>query len=308
MKYIIKEIEFSCETINIKTKCRVNEKISMIMKNNNHSDMFEKTLNKYREEDYEKIFTGIAKSCVYYGRMEYLEILMNKIPYDINFENGILILIAVYFMHDNIVKFLIDKKINIDMYLDNLFPIACYRLNIYLIKLLISKGCNINYGNGYILHQACTYGKEDFVKYLIELGMDPNCKSKQNDTPCTLALKNDREDIAKYLFSVGANYYHDDNLFKSAIEGKCFDTIKFLLDNGADPNANFCPLLLSIYTSDFDIMKLLIEYGADISVIGKEKIDVNDSDWKIAQYLLEKNIDPIQVIKLMINEEKHNYL
>ena len=57
--------------------------------------------------------------------------------------------------------------------------------------------------NGFtLLHKACQNGTLAFVKQLINLGFDINCKTKNGETPLEIALKSDSNygmEIAKYL-------------------------------------------------------------------------------------------------------------
>lgn len=301
MAYTIKYFSFA----GIESKFRVTEKIRTIIKYHNIyiEKIFEDELSTYPEENEEILFTNIAKCCVKYGRLSLLEILLNKYSYDINFEDGILILMSVHNRWQYITNFLLRKNINIDNCLDKLFLIACQNFDTDLLQLLITKGCDINYDDGFLLSEACAKAKLLFVEYLIKNGMDPNYTDHNSYTPCYYALKNGHLDIVKYLFSVGANI-HNKNFLKIAIEKNYYDIVKFLLENGANPSGDFCPLLLSIYTNNYDITKLLLEYGADISVIRNAEIDVNQYDWEMVELLLDKNIDPIQIIRIMLSNKK----
>lgn len=54
-----------------------------------------------------------------------------------------------------------------------------------------------------------------------------------------------------------------------------YETIKFMLDNGADVNAKstrgFLPIHYAIFEKRLDIVKLFLEYGTDVSYKIKEK-------------------------------------
>lgn len=78
------------------------------------------------------------------------------------------------------------------------------------------------------------------------------------------------------------------------------DVLRFLLNNGADPNAKyngFQPLSLKSYLQNLDNLRLLLEYGADPNVKNKDgyyplTLSVPQTSPDIASLLLEFGADP----------------
>ncbi|XP_028396960.1 uncharacterized protein LOC114520826 [Dendronephthya gigantea] len=57
-----------------------------------------------------------------------------------------------------------------------------------------------------LLHVAVEQGHQNFVKYLVELGMDVNCREGCGLTPLSLAVHGKNGNICKYLVESGAKY------------------------------------------------------------------------------------------------------
>jgi ankyrin repeat protein len=55
-----------------------------------------------------------------------------------------------------------------------------------------------NQGNT-LLHLACNHGRIDIVKWLLQLGVDPQAKNQQEETPATWAARAGFEKLAAML-------------------------------------------------------------------------------------------------------------
>ncbi len=152
------------------------------------------------------------------------------------------------------------------------------------------------------LHFAVREGDLETVKVLVEAGADVNQVSEFGWTPLLTATQNRYYEMGKYLLEQGANpnianeggwnplYIATDN---RNIEGGDYPTrrpdmdhldyIKLLLAAGADPNMRMAsstetrtifthqwlreegatPFLRAAQSSDLELMRLLLEYGAD---------------------------------------------
>ena len=155
------------------------------------------------------------------------------------------------------------------------------------------------------LHFAVREGDLDAVKVLVEAGADVNQVSEFGWTPLLTATQNRYYRIGKFLLENGANpnianeggwnplYIATDN---RNIEGGDYPTrkpdmphldfISLLLENGANPNLRMAsstetrtifthqwlreegatPFLRAAQSSDLELMKLLLQYGADPNI------------------------------------------
>ena len=118
---------------------------------------------------------------------------------------------------------------------------ASYYGHLELVKQVIKAGANPNASNGIALQMACRNGHTDVVKYLIELGMLNNIP----DLNILLEVVENRHiEIAKYLLSneniFGTNlcdiHADHDCALRLAVEMDYIEMIKLLLEYGANPN------------------------------------------------------------------------
>jgi uncharacterized protein len=150
---------------------------------------------------------------------------------------------------------------------------------------------------------AARNGSEDVVRRLAQGGADLNLKNGDNASAAMVAMYNDRFDLAKVIWDLGADF-NDGSLYTAvemrdsttdqfAFDGSrlrpshpnklaALDLIKILLERGADPNKTFVGQFHStsmpnsdrfnntaFYRAaiecDVEALKLLIAHGADIN-------------------------------------------
>ena len=176
--------------------------------------------------------------------------------------------------------------------------IATYTGKINIVKLLIEHGAIVNQkNNGWTaLNNACERGFLDIAKYLIENGADVN-ESFYSITPLYKSLYFQYDEISRLLVENGANICSVLNDFNQNIDLACelitmsmnLDVVDYfgrsplwladnnirlvecLLTNGLNPNSKNGSLdqvlLNAIKDGRLDIIKLLVQYGANISVV-----------------------------------------
>jgi ankyrin repeat protein len=119
---------------------------------------------------------------------------------------------------------------------------------------------------------AVLYADTATLARLLELGADPKKRNDANATALMWAARN--FDKVRLLVSHGAdvNARSDDHrtpLMIAARRPRAAPIVKFLLDQGADPNPNAkpvaesSPLLEALTAGDASIVKMLIQRGAD---------------------------------------------
>ena len=172
-----------------------------------------------------------------------------------------------------------------------------------IMKELLDAGAEVDVGYGYeeitpILFEAIGYvGKSrcylDKFKMLAEYGADINYVDNYGYPLINYAVQSGCLDIVKYLVSKGIDpamkyeleeYYPNINI--SLLAGTLYNSdtemAKYLIEQGADvntpiPSEDGYPLLLqAIDNGKTELVKLLIEKGADTTVVNKEKKTVFD--------------------------------
>jgi len=115
--------------------------------------------------------------------------------------------IAVYFNHEEIVRYLLSQGADPNICSQNdyqVFPLhtASSENNDTISKLLLDAGAEVNVQQqgGYTpLHFAAAHGNIDLIIALLELGADVNAKTSQNETAADFAIKKGHHEIASIL-------------------------------------------------------------------------------------------------------------
>ena len=141
---------------------------------------------------------------------------------------------------------------------DNILNVAIIgRCNLEKVKLLTEHGADINYSNfeyGPVIAVAVSQGCIDIVKYLVSQGVDP-----------AMTYTNG------YSYS-GKSY----SLLNAAVGNKTTEIAEYLIEQGADINTQTdsvsgLPLIfVALRAENIELLKLLIEKGADTSVVDKD--------------------------------------
>ncbi len=120
--------------------------------------------------------------------------------------------------------------------------------------------------------EAALNGDLEGVSSMLKLGMDANETDVEGRTALMFAAYNGHTEIARILIDRGAKIDALDHSHRTALlfaaTGPFPETVKFLLDNKSNPNVvdngeHFSPLMHAAAEGNLDIVKILLEYGAD---------------------------------------------
>ncbi|KAF4918783.1 Ankyrin-1, partial [Colletotrichum viniferum] len=206
--------------------------------------------------------------------------------------------------------------------------------NLYAVRELVRLGCNIDqpdYKGNTPLFQASTNGHTDLVNYLLDAGCLVNANSTSGETALHFASgphiepAEDPGAIVKILLSAGASAkarclrgftpLHD--MGSSTLDGvkvtrrAAMTRIRLLLEAGADVNAmnneKERPLDRAIFDNQPDVMKCLIEAGAQITKLrGKRNLlhlAAREARLEALQYLIEM---PLPVLNVNQEDDWHD--
>lgn len=97
-----------------------------------------------------------------------------------------------------------------------------------------------------LLHYFSECGHENLARRLIEAGCDVNAKNRYGETPLMVAVSANSLQVAKHLLRAGADHIN------------------------TDCDGEFGPLHMAVWYGFQDMVKILLEAGADVNVIDEE--------------------------------------
>ncbi|KAK8018757.1 hypothetical protein PG991_007947 [Apiospora marii] len=121
-----------------------------------------------------------------------------------------------------------------------------------------------------VLHEACSYGQQDQVKYLIDSGLDPTLPNVAGETPFAIAILKQRHDVVHLLLKAGVDVNQPIHAWETALEISAWEgdyaLVTLLLDSGASGIENDCSLTSAVYravqSKETEVAKLLLSRGA----------------------------------------------
>lgn len=213
---------------------------------------------------------------------------------------------------------------NDDFY--NPIHIACKYNNYDVIKFLIDKNVNINIPCSCLMfpiHLACEHQSYEIVKLLIDNRADITQINTINQTPLHIACKYNDFNTIKLLINNSANVHVPDFFFRNPMHVACqyqsYEVIEFLIQNGANVNAYFdgqnisyvqknsyeensrlyfvsYPLHIACMYNSLDTIKLLVDNGAlitNVDIINQTALHVacRYQNYESIEYLIKKKCD-----------------
>lgn len=188
-----------------------------------------------------------------------------------------ILILACEYGYLDIVKYITKLDVDIHTNNDEAICMASYHGHLEIVMYLTKIGANINADILKPLRNACTLDHIDIVRYLIGQGaiLDYNgCGSRYMEKPFSLACSNKHIEIVQFLIEYDINKIDlTDALVNTCISGNV-DIIKILVDYGAD--IYICderPLCEACASDNIDVVKYLLEiyngknYSNDINIM-----------------------------------------
>ncbi|MEN8201090.1 MAG: ankyrin repeat domain-containing protein [Bacteroidota bacterium] len=134
------------------------------------------------------------------------------------------------------------------------------------------------------LRQSALDGMKEEVKSLLEAGTKVDAPDVDGHTALMFAAFNGHSEVVLMLLDQGAALDRRDMMGRTALlyasTGPFPETVKILLDKGAKPNVvdsdeHFSPLMHAAAEGNLAVVKVLVEYGADLSL---KDVDGDDAE------------------------------
>jgi cytohesin len=201
---------------------------------------------------------------------------------------------------DQIFQLLVTSGANIEIAdNDNYTPLMHVLENVNLVRILVNQGANkevVTYEEKLTpLLGAIQKGYHKTVEFLLDSGSNINAKAKDGNGAVTIAAETKDTKMVGILLDRGANIemtnkYEKTPLLAMIENGKHYlDMIKFLLSRGANVEArdedNNTPLINAALKSDANIMRVLLDHGADINATGTFEKDKEMTPLMICSYI-----------------------
>lgn len=147
-----------------------------------------------------------------------------------------------------------------------------------VIDWLLSKNVHLNDKENPAILMACSNCDVEIVKLLIKKGANVNAKHRIGKTAMNDALYGNNYDVIPTLIDNGYDLKNDGVSLRQAISDQQHKAIKILLDYAID--VNFCkpdtvypynptPVSIAAQNNDLEMVKLLVERGADVTIKDK---------------------------------------
>jgi len=185
--------------------------------------------------------------------------------------------------------------------------LALYYNKLKVVDFLIKNHADLNLKKKSVIVAAADSCTIDTIKLLINHGAQFNNEIGFN--AITRALINERYDLMLEFINMGIDIKKNGTILRRAVSEKQYPAIKILLNQNIDVNFhtpdgvfpyNPTTVLIAAEKDDFDTVKLLVENGADITI----KDEYGERPFLAAQK--NKNKEMMEYIKALEPEEWHN--
>jgi len=285
---------------------------------NKHKPVVEYLLSKgarVNEKNGPHELTAIYKACAD-GLLDIVTVLVNA-GADLNLkstEGFSPLFAAVQNKHKPVVEYLLSKGARVDEKngpkgVSALYR-ACFDGSLDIAKVLVDAGADVNLKSteGFTpLYIAVGNKRKPLVEYLLSKGAPVDEKNGPDGVAALFrACYVGSLDIVKVLVDAGADVNHKDNIgftcFYAAVQEKHKPIIEYLLSKGVRVNEtngqnNDTPLHKACVSGSLEVVKILVNAGADINAVnkqGKSSLDfaVENNHQSIVDYL--ESLQPAQ--------------
>lgn len=182
--------------------------------------------------------------------------------------------------------------------------LACGQGQIECAQILIDRGANINdeckVGNLTPLQYASWWGHDDIVQMLLNQGADVNTSNTHQTFPLGFAAQYLHTDIVQLLIRYGANVEQRNTMGWTPIMNTiCMGST---LQAGNDDNRNDLQVQMEDNPKIFEIVKMLVDAGADVNARGHSGWGVTDFKGDTALNIAGGGSGHIKLVEFLISQ------
>jgi ankyrin repeat protein len=153
---------------------------------------------------------------------------------------------------------------------------------------------------------ASHLGHYQIVELLITKGANVNQTDFDDESPLISAARNNKLDVVRLLIERGTHLH----FLNDVIAGDNYEVTELLLQNGADPDTMYggsTPLGYHSWRGHKDLVRLLIEYGADVNLAANQhgetplQLAFKARRWEVATALLDNGAN-VQDVVTQLNQ------
>ena len=155
--------------------------------------------------------------------------------------------------------------------------IACKQGKTKEVIRLIHSGLNVDTSFNSVgcpLQEAALYGQYETVTTLIALGADVNKKDKYKNHLFKNAIYGGNLKVVDILLTLSKDSIDFNSAFRTAVSSSHKDIAAYFLNKGVDINwvddAGYTVLIWMSDSYDLDMIKFLVEHGADLKIRNKD--------------------------------------
>ncbi len=186
-----------------------------------------------------------------------------------------------------ITRLLIRRQCNTeirDIYGDTPLLLCVRKGFMDITRLLMKSGCDVTATSrerDSVVHYAAANGRMSILELLIASGADMNGRNVWQHTPLLLAVQSKQVETSLFLIENGCDVHALDRSGKTAlfhcIRRNMSVVMLQLMLKGVSPNSvdddGLTPLYEAVCHNDVEIIKMLIQFKANVNVLGKTTIN-----------------------------------
>ncbi len=266
-------------------------------------DMFKEMVRNDPEWADKTNMNRLGEDAASAGNVEFLKFFIEECALDVHYYNEEMLRTAVKKGHEAAVRYLLSKDADATTWSNDPIREAAENGSLAIVKLLLDAGADINAHNygGSVLSKAVSSQNLALVEFLLDKGADVQANdysgfieagrsgsvemlqlfldrkidaNAKNGEAFVAALSNKNFDTASLLLAHGADVNaQNGKALRDAARANEQETAEYLLQHRANPNVHEyreTPLVQAVRQRHGDMVRLLMKYGADHTVLQSE--------------------------------------